>query len=64
MLTGIITTLVAGTMLAIAVAAPAPAQSRISDDRIIREVIVNGRFSSDPGIAIELPRDIDAGWPN
>jgi len=64
MVTSIITALVAGTMLAPVVAAPAPAQSRVSDERIIREVIVNGRFSSDPGIAIDLPRDIDAEWPN
>jgi hypothetical protein len=37
------------------------------DQRIIREVIVNGQFSSDDrysGIAIELPRDIDSGRPN
>jgi hypothetical protein len=37
------------------------------DQRIIREVIVNGHFSSDDpyrGVAIELPRDIDSGWPN
>jgi hypothetical protein len=56
-------------------AAPALAQPQqpgfeiggASDQRIIREVIVNGRFSADDrnsGIAIELPRDIDSGWPN
>jgi hypothetical protein len=64
MVTRIITALVAGPMLAAAVAAPALAQSRVFDERIIREVIVNGRFSSDPGIAIDLPGDVDAGWPN
>ena len=62
MVTRIITALVAGPMLA--VAAPALAQSRVPDERIIREVIVNGRLSSDPGIAIDLPGDVDAGWPN
>jgi hypothetical protein len=37
------------------------------DSRIIEEVVVNGRLMSLDGhsrTAIELPRDVDSGWPN
>ena len=69
-----IPTFLIATVTCVGVAAPAFAQllqagpdiGGAYDQRIIREVIVNGHFSSaDPysGIAIELPRDTDA-WPN
>jgi hypothetical protein len=70
----LIPTLLVATVTCGGTAAPAFAQLLLPgsdiggayDQRIIREVIVNGHFSSaDPysGIAIELPRDTDA-WPN
>jgi hypothetical protein len=69
-----IPTFLVATATCVGTAAPAFAQllqpaSDIGgayDQRIIREVIVNGHFSNaDPysGIAIELPRDTYA-WPN
>jgi hypothetical protein len=69
-----IPTLLVATVTCVGMAAPTFAQllqpgSDIGgayDQRIIREVIVNGHFSNadpDRGTAIELPRDTDA-WPN